>query len=64
MSERHGHKGRTMYVCVDKDAQALPGLGAGNSAALMYHTSVSCNYGIYTMPTLCAPQGSSLCGVH
>ena len=26
MSERYSTKGRTMYVCVDKDAQALPGL--------------------------------------
>ena len=27
MSEHYTHKGHTMYVCVDKDAQALPGLG-------------------------------------
>jgi len=50
MSGHFLHKGRTMYVCVDKDAQALPGLGAGNSVALMYHTSVSCNYGIPCPP--------------
>ena len=39
MSERYSHKGRTMYVCVDKDAQALPGLGADDDDTLMYHTS-------------------------
>ena len=50
MSEYYSHKGRNMFVCVDKDAQALPGLGAGNSAALMYHTSVSCNNGIPCPP--------------
>ena len=44
MSEHCTHKGRTMYVCVDKDAQALPGLGAGNDVTLMYHTSVHCHY--------------------
>ena len=49
MSERHNHK-RTMYVCVDKDAEALPGLGADRDAALLYHTSVDCNYGIPCPP--------------
>ena len=50
MSERYSNKGRTMYVCVDKDAQALPGLGADSDAVLMYHTSVVCNHGIPCPP--------------
>ena len=50
MSERHNSKGRTMYVCVDKDAQALPGLGADNEVTQMYHTTVSCNNGIPCPP--------------
>ena len=51
MLERYTHKGRTMYVCVDKDAQALPGLGAHHaSVAQMYHTTVSCNNGIPCPP--------------
>ena len=50
MSERYSTKGRTMYVCVDKDAQALPGLGADNNAALLHHTSGDCNYGIPCPP--------------
>ena len=44
MSARHDNKGRTMFVCVDKNAQALPGLGADRDVAQMYHTSVDCNY--------------------
>ena len=50
MSERYDHKGRTMYVCVDKDAQALPGLGIDNDDTLLYHTAVDCNYGIPCPP--------------
>ena len=50
MSEHYTTKGRTMYVCVDKDAQALPGLGAENDGVRMYHTSVSCNNGIPCPP--------------
>ena len=42
--------GRTTFVCVDKDAEALPGLGADNSVALLYHASVSCNHGIPCPP--------------
>ena len=52
MSEYPGDKGCTMFVCVDKDAQALPGLGADNSVALMYHASVWCNNGIPCPPYL------------
>ena len=33
-----------MYVCVDKDAQTLPGLEADNDVTLLYHTSVDCRY--------------------
>ena len=50
MSERYDHKGRTLYVCVDKDAQALLGLGADRDAVLMHHTSVWCNTGIPCPP--------------
>ena len=50
MSGYHSHKARTMYVCVDKDAQPLPGLGANSNGALMYHTLVDCGYGIPCPP--------------
>ena len=51
-----------MFVCVDKDAQALPGLGADNDGVRMYHTSVSCKMAYHA--SFCAHQGFSLCGVH
>ena len=44
MSGHYSYKGHSMFVCVDKDAQALPGLGADNDVTLMYHTSVHCRY--------------------
>ena len=50
MSEHYSHKGRSMFVCVDKDAQALPGLGVDNSVASMYLNTVSCNNGIPCPP--------------
>ena len=28
MSNHHGHQGRTMYVCIDKDPESVPGLNA------------------------------------
>ena len=50
MSAYTGHKASTMYVCVDKDAQPLPGLGAGKDAALLYHVNVACGFGIPCPP--------------
>ena len=50
MSARHDNKGRTMFVCIDKDAQALPGLGADSDVAQLYHTSVDCTLGIPCPP--------------
>ena len=42
MSEYHTHKGRTMFVCLDKDAEVLRGEEAATLGALMYHTVVNC----------------------
>ena len=52
MSEHYTHKGRTMFVCLDKDAEALQGEQAYTLGALMYHTGVKCNarYGIPCPP--------------
>ena len=49
MSAHTSHKA-TMYICVDKDAEALPGLGANKNAALLYHVHVECNNGIPCPP--------------
>ena len=57
MSGHHSHKGYTMYVYVNKDAQPLPGLGAGYDAALMYHAMADCGYGIPCPPYV---QGKEL----
>ena len=43
MSEHYSHKGRTMYVCLDKDAEALRGEEADTLGALMYHAVVKCD---------------------
>ena len=51
------NKGRTMYVCVDKDAEALPGLGAETNGAVMYYVKVECGYGIPCPPYV---QGKEL----
>ena len=50
MSNSQGHKARTTYVCVDKDAQALPGLETHQDVALVYHVNVNCNHGIPCPP--------------
>ena len=45
MSEYYGYQ-RTMFVCVDKDAQALSDSVENTDGALMYHVSVDCGYGL------------------
>ena len=50
MSEHIGHKGRTMYVCLDKDAEVLRGEESNTSGALMYHAVASCGRGIPCPP--------------
>ena len=52
MSEHYSSKGRTMYVCLDKDAEVLPGEAASTDGALMYHAVADCNarYGIPCPP--------------
>ena len=52
VSEHYGHKGRTMYVCLDKDAEILRGEEASTNGALMYHAVVEClgRYGIPCPP--------------
>ena len=42
VSEYHTNKGRTMYVCLDKDAEVLRGEEANTGGALMYHAVVYC----------------------
>ena len=50
VSEHYTHKGRTMYVCLDKDAEALRGEEADTSGVLMYHAVAACGRGIPCPP--------------
>ena len=50
MSDRYLHKGRTEFVCVDKNSEGLPGLGNSVNVALLHHVLVSCSYGIPCPP--------------
>ena len=50
MSEHYTYKGRTMYVCLDKDAEELTGEEADTDGALMHHAVANCHYGIPCPP--------------
>ncbi len=43
VSEHRGHSGRTMYVCLDKDAEVLQCEQSVSQGAEMHHTGVDCN---------------------
>ena len=43
MSGHQSQKGRTMYVCLDKDAEVLRGEETSTEGALMYHAVVKCD---------------------
>ena len=44
MSERqHSNRQRTMYECVDKNPDSVPGSAASTDGALFYHVEVNCN---------------------
>ena len=50
MAERWNHKRNPAYVCVDKDAESLPG-GIGNTnGALFYHVVATCGTGLPCPP--------------
>ena len=43
MAELFSHKHNAVYVCVDKDAESIPGSGASTNGALFYHVQAQCN---------------------
>ena len=44
MSNHHGHQGRTMYICIDKDPESVPGLNAdSNSQCIFDFNEIYCN---------------------
>ena len=42
MSGYHGHR-RTLFACVDKDAESIPGEAGDTNGALFYHVEATCN---------------------
>ena len=42
MSEHHGHKGRTQFICVDGNAEATFGSHVDKNGALLYFVEGSC----------------------
>ena len=49
MSSHHNNKHNTVFECVDKDAEGIPGSGAHVSGALFYHVQTQC-HGIQCPP--------------
>ena len=45
MAESQGHY-RTMYICLDKTPETVPGTEADTNGALMYHVDVNCHSGL------------------
>ena len=43
-------RGRTMFECVDKDQESLPGSHADTNGALLYHVEADCNTGLPCPP--------------
>ena len=50
MAAHHGHKGRNMFTCIDKDAEVVPGQGADNNGNLFYHVEANCGTGFPCPP--------------
>ena len=42
MSAHHGHEGRTVYECMDRDPQAIEGGQGDQNGALFYHNEARC----------------------
>ena len=49
MSGHHGHK-RSMFECVDKGQESVPGSIASNNGALFYHVEANCGTGLPCSP--------------
>ena len=49
MAEYSSHK-RSMYECVEKDMESIPGSSSDVTGALFYHTKAGCNVGIPCPP--------------
>ena len=43
MTQYYNHKNNREYICVDKEADAIPGSGANTDGAVVYHVVSTCN---------------------
>ena len=50
MTGHYAHLGASTFVCVDFNAEVVPGEAANNDGALLYHVQVDCPYGIQCPP--------------
>ena len=50
MTQHYNHKNSREYICVDKEADAIPGSGGSTDGAVVYHVVSTCNYGIPCPP--------------
>ena len=44
MTSRYDHARNSVYECVDKNAESVPGSAADNDSVLFYHTVAKCTY--------------------
>ena len=50
MAQYDHFKGKNMFTCIDKDAEAVPGQGADNNGNLFHHVEAACGTGIQCPP--------------
>ena len=50
MTSANSNYGSSTFVCVDFNAEKVPGEAANNDGALLYHVQVDCEYGIQCPP--------------
>ncbi len=50
MAEKHDHKRKAVYECVDKDGEAVPGEQRNTDSALFYHVVADCGTGLPCPP--------------
>ena len=43
LTEYFTHKHNSVYECVDKDAESIPGSSADTNGAIFYHVQAQCN---------------------
>ena len=50
MTSHYGHKHANEFVCIDADAEVVPGSQRDTAGALLYFVQSSCGYGLPCKP--------------